>query len=437
MADLLQSHEEGAVEVVAPWPVWVQGKKKVCCWVKEKDGIQCVSSVLRAIWHASGGEGMAGARLYAVQASRAIDPNERLVDLDRNVRLCVVGKLCGGMMVSVQDNLQPMAGLWPEGSEKTPGARYWSNNSGDYYPMDDVTAARTRIFANLPPRELVPQFNPNAGGCPAQWNAREEKKWSSRHSHKFFDRCGGVKINLQKFQTFLNMRKDANQRPLDTLLGYPLETTPGMFRIPWGFYDATSQNPRSEGGGASNWCIAWHGCKMEALYQIMWQGKLRSSGPQWEGSRITAGARGVYCFKDDLRMMAFDYSHWVPLCRDGIFWRTAWELRVDRSVGCTVSKSHWVQPEGSVRMVALWVQCVPWYEMEQQCDYQQWWDPMQEGNPYRDMGGHSMEPPPPPPPQSTAWSANSWGRWQIKLHRGCQAHLVHRHHPHRRRVQRQ
>ena len=55
-------------------------------------------------------------------------------------------------------------------------------------------------------------------------------------------------------------------------------------------------------------------------------------------------------------------------------------MKVDQTSSVTVAKDQWCLPESSVRLVALWVQGMPWYEMVSNSEYQQYWDPLQEGN---------------------------------------------------------
>ena len=63
-------------------------------------------------------------------------------------------------------------------------------------------------------------------------------------------------------------------------------------------------------------------------------------------------------------------------CRDGVFLQVVWELMVDRTSGVTVSKDQWCQAEGSVRLVALWVRGLPWYDMVTNTEYQLYWGPL-------------------------------------------------------------
>ena len=160
---------------------------------------------------------MAGARLYAVQASKPVDPTTRLVDLDMLSRLCVLGRICGGMQTTLAlcDGSPPSSQgavgvVWLMGREITPGAGGVGDRAYNWTPVDDHTGSRTQIFRRLPPREHVPAFDMQASGTPWQWNAREERRWRVRESHKYFERLGGVRANLQRFQMFLFLRRDRN-----------------------------------------------------------------------------------------------------------------------------------------------------------------------------------------------------------------------------------
>mmetsp|Transcript_6872 Transcript_6872/g.10941 ORF Transcript_6872/g.10941 Transcript_6872/m.10941 type:complete len:103 (+) Transcript_6872:1-309(+) len=72
----------------------------------------------------------------------------------------------------------------------------------------------------------------------------------------------------------------------------------------------------------------------------------------------------------------------VPLCRDGVFWASSWEVRVDRSdrVPCS-HHDQWVQQERSVVLAALWVCGSLYDDMENGWEVVEHWDPKLEANP--------------------------------------------------------
>merc|ERR1719166_212370 len=116
----------------------------------------------------------------------------------------------------------------------------------------------------------------------------------------------------------------------------------------------------------------------------MYHGRLEESKDQGRGDRFWSEAPGVYCHKDETKDKALNYIRWVPLCRDGVFWCTHWELRVDRSdrVGMAKFKTdQWVQPERSVQLAALWITGRTFEDMVQGHEVQWVWDPLLEANP--------------------------------------------------------
>ena len=134
-----------------------------------------------------------------------------------------------------------VAAVWPMGMALALGAENVGERAYTYTPVDDHTGSMKQLFDRPPPREHVPAFNPQASGTPRQWNDWEERRWRVRDNHRYFERLGGVMVNLQKFQMFLSQHRDATGRLLDSLLVWPEERTPGVFRFPWLHYHTLSQ----------------------------------------------------------------------------------------------------------------------------------------------------------------------------------------------------
>jgi hypothetical protein len=73
----------------------------------------------------------------------------------------------------------------------------------------------------------------------------------------------------------------------------------------------------------------------------------------------------------------------TPLCGDGVFWAAVWEVRVNRSEHVTKKKTdQWIQREGSVELVALWLCGRRHEEMQAGWELSEAWNPMLEANPY-------------------------------------------------------
>ena len=84
-------------------------------------------------------------------------------------------------------------------------------------------------------------------------------------------------------------------------------------------------------GTNPHWEPAWHGCKLEALYSIMYHGELFESSDDSQGQRYLTGASGIYVHKTGTKVKAENYINFTPLCDDGVFWGCKWEVEVDRA----------------------------------------------------------------------------------------------------------
>ena len=128
----------------------------------------------------------------------------------------------------------------------------------------------------------------------------------------------------------------------------------------------------SAAGGKADWQRAWHGCKLEALLSIMYTGKLRAS-TSTTGDRIKKGVQAVYCHGDGEASQAWECA--------------VWELQIDRSERADrayMRTDQLMQPEHTVKLVALWVRGLAHYDMEAGSQAQEVWNPLHEANPYPD-----------------------------------------------------
>ena len=156
---------------------------------------------------------------------------------------------------------------------------------------------------------------------------------------------------------FLDLRLGFTRRPISQLLGIPAAKEGGWFRCEWLPFQETplAENSLVSGGGPADWHRAWHGCKIEALYSVMCEGRLRASCNTNLGHRFFEGAPGVYLHKDENREKAWgSYSSFIPLFGDGVFWCSMWEVRADRTDKCShKGTDQWINPERSTRLSAL------------------------------------------------------------------------------------
>ena len=215
-------------------------------------------------------------------------------------------------------------------------------------------------------------------------------------------------VSIEPVLEFLRVREQANGKPVLDLLdvhnmvqvpvethnGMSLETRKGMwFRFPWKAFPGVDMLPTksTSGAGDADWQRAWHGSKLEALYSIMYHGMLAASCSTANGHVFFKDAPGVYAHKDKTAHKASDYVRYVPLCQDGQFYATVWELYVDRS-DCVRKKKtdQWVQKERSVKLAALWVVSLPQNEVPLGYEVTYYWNPLHEANPrgeqYRSLG---------------------------------------------------
>ena len=130
--------------------------------------------------------------------------------------------------------------------------------------------------------------------------------------------------------------------------------------------------------------MAFHGCKFESVYSIAYHGKISPSFDRNLGHRFFDSSPGIYVHSDATKKKAEWYSRYVRLCGDDIFWASVWEVRVDRSRKIPVTTcrtDQWVQAEGSVELVALWVRGRHYSELEDCDEVQAAWHPLLEANP--------------------------------------------------------
>lgn len=218
----------------------------------------------------------------------------------------------------------------------------------------------------------------SAKGRAADWNKPEAQlSWASKAAKQiFWNFPQGGRADINCLLEFLAIRKDKNEDSVLNLLGPPVKQDKDWYSLAWKDYDRHEEK-------CKEWEPAWHGCKMEALYSILYHGKLFESKDGNQGQRTLSNAPGVYVFKEGTSHKAENYIRFVPLCGDGVFWAAKFEVRVDRSqrVKCQRSTDQWVQQEGSVQLVALWVCGRNASTMRFGDNVSPKWDPELEANP--------------------------------------------------------
>lgn len=280
---------------------------------------------------------------------------------------------------------------WPEDEGTMPPSKFAAAPAAsgsddkemeDLFGPDDLDAAPTAAAG-----ADVPLFSPEACGTPLDWNQATDLYYWGNKTKRWYPAVKGANADIGKMLHFLSVRPGPDGQPVSNRIGEPVLMDQGWFRCPWLDFNEASTPVETVGSwadvpGKADWQRAWHGCKVESLYSIMYHGKLFASKDAERGDRFSEKAPGVYVHKDGSGAKAGNYVRWVPLFSDGIFWAVKWELRVDRSdrVPPGPGTDQWVQEERSVRLAALWI-CGRKYEDQMDGEEISGWKPQKEANP--------------------------------------------------------
>jgi len=250
-----------------------------------------------------------------------------------------------------------------------------------------------------PLRVQAPTFASTARGTPKEWNRPDNEPADSDESQLFWGskKCKEHFGRDPRFSSSSSSRPDEAAEPdvagmlhsflktrpgkqggynLCRKFGPPVRQEDGWFRFEW---TKKSRVP-SEG----KWQRAWHGCKMEALYSIIyWEGLFESCKDQYDGDRNFAGLPGVYVHKDKTGYKVGNYVRFVPF--EGVFWAAKWEVLVDRNKALDLQKStdQWVHHQSDVHLQALWLCGRTPDAMQLQDPVARAWDPELEAHPNR------------------------------------------------------
>ena len=190
------------------------------------------------------------------------------------------------------------------------------------------------VEARLHAPGVVPPYDERAHGTPKDWNEAASLTWNTK-VRKLFSGSEGATVNVRKVIQFFALRPDAEGHAVSAKLGEPQWIEEGgWFYAPWKPFVEADLPTASLGQwnyGVADWQVAWHGSKLEALYSIMYHGRLYASRDAERGERFCKGAPGVYLHKEATRDKVDFYMRYTPFLRDGVFWAARWEARVDRS----------------------------------------------------------------------------------------------------------
>ena len=194
--------------------------------------------------------------------------------------------------------------------------------------MSKAAVAR-RILAgpqppsNPPPARLlqVPGFDPDAHGCPRDWH--DTLYWGKKSRH-LFKVVEGARVDVMKMWVFLEKRLGPDRQPITNKLGLPVDMGGGLYRLRCLLHTDIHMPQESLAGGAAEWARAWHGCPLEALYSILYHGRLMESSDESQGHRFFSGSPGVYVHKEAIAHKAENYTRFVPIFQDGTLWAAKW-----------------------------------------------------------------------------------------------------------------
>ncbi|CAE7579178.1 unnamed protein product [Symbiodinium sp. CCMP2592] len=240
-------------------------------------------------------------------------------------------------------------------------------------------------------RKPAPAFDPQSSGGPSEWNLADHALpaspdrvliWGAKaRSQLPQPPCApACTLDVERFlQSFFRTRQGPDGTSLTTLLGDPAPQPDGWWRIPWTLLGPSHCELLCQDG----WLRGWHGCKMEALYSIVYHGQLLPSTDESKGDRFLAGCPGVYLHRDSLQHKVENYMRWIPLCGDGLFWAAKWEVVYAPSGSNKHGKrtDQVIQSAESVELVALWLSVRSENMLPDGTAVQAKWTPAREANP--------------------------------------------------------
>ena len=145
-------------------------------------------------------------------------------------------------------------------------------------------------------------FSPTSHGTPSDWNHCKQHFWGSKTDWRFPTVPSAV-VDIKTVLEFLRVRKDKRNRPILSHFADPIEQGDGWSRLALKSFNTRVEEELTSKG----WQRAWHGCKFESLYSIIYHGCLIESRDDGRGERCLTKAPGVYVHKDKKRNKAEGY----------------------------------------------------------------------------------------------------------------------------------
>lgn len=289
----------------------------------------------------------------------------------------------------VKPILSNAAEQWERFQTERSGSAGHSNDNDSQVGVPWIASPPPPLFVE---ESEVPAYDPAAAGSPKVWNYSANFFTWNKYEKKKYKRVP-VKADFLNIHRFFLVRPTVTGSSIALLLGEPEPHPGGWFRCPWLPFVGEANLPKESNGahawkGRAEWAKAWHGSKIEALYSIMYRGRLEPSMSIGRGDRYLWSGNvpllGVYAFSDQLKAKAYQYSRFVPLFGDGTFWNCVWEVRVDRShrIGLKGKDTdQWIQSPESVLLEALWFCARSVDELESGWEVNRKWEPLEEASP--------------------------------------------------------
>ena len=170
----------------------------------------------------------------------------------------------------------------------------------------------------------------------------------------WYDTPANPQVDINQYYQWLRLRRFDDIETCADRLGTPSLEPEGWWRFPVNAPDGWKLAEEESKDDA--FVRLWHGCKNYGVPNILRYG-LGCSFDKALGHRFFPGTPGIYAHGDEYAVKCENYLTYNSFLDDGVFWGAKLELRGDR-IGRIPKKDtdQVIQKEGTVRIVALWVQ---------------------------------------------------------------------------------
>ena len=170
----------------------------------------------------------------------------------------------------------------------------------------------------------------------------------------WYDTPANPQVDINQYYQWLRLRRFDDIETCADRLGTPSLEPEGWWRFPVNAPDGWKLTEEESKDDA--FVRLWHGCKNYGVPNILRYG-LGCSFDKALGHRFFPGTPGIYAHGDEYAVKCENYLTYNSFLDDGVFWGAKLELRGDR-IGRIRKKDtdQVIQKEGTVRIVALWVQ---------------------------------------------------------------------------------